>query len=196
MNTYSFPEHVQISDQSRSLVTRVLQTDPVKRPSLDEMLAHDFFHMGNSIPKLLPASTLACPPSQAYMKQFTGAMTALSKQNSASTARLESTAPVNVKQNPNNINMGGTIKTDGPTDRNLMHTERVKSNEFDKQNGQRNTLAPSPSVPTFKKEDTKRSFTPRDDKNPKNLLMENTRPNTQTMNNPVAKQVKSSAHSV
>lgn len=65
MNTYSFPEHVQISDQSRSLVTRILQTDPVKRPTLDEMLAHDFFHMGNSIPKLLPASTLACPPSQA-----------------------------------------------------------------------------------------------------------------------------------
>lgn len=54
---------MQISDQSRSLVTRILQTDPVKRPTLDEMLAHDFFHMGNSIPKLLPASTLACPPS-------------------------------------------------------------------------------------------------------------------------------------
>jgi len=126
------------------------------------------------------------------MKQFTGGVPTLTKQNSASTARLESTAPVNVKQNPNNVNMGGTIKTDGTTERNLMHTERVRANEFDpKQNNQRNTLAPSPSVPTFKKEDTKRSFTPRNDKE---KTLENTRPNTQTQL--PNKQVKSSAHSV
>lgn len=131
------------------------------------------------------------------MKQFTGGVTTLTKEkNSASTTRLESTAPVNVKQNPNNLNMGGTIKTDGATERNLMHTERVRGNDFDsglKQNNQRNTLAPSPSVPTFKKEDTKRSFTPRNDDKGKTL--EGTRPNTQTQN-PSSKQVKSSAHSV
>lgn len=198
MNTYSFPEHVQIFDQSRSLVTRILQTEPTKRPSLDEILAHDFFHMGNSIPKLLPASTLACPPSQAYMKQFTGQTTLTKGQSSASTARLESTAPVNVKQNPNNVNMAGTLKPDTvSTERNLMHTERVKPGgdlgyARDSQNQNRNTLNPSPSVPTFnKKEEKNRPFTPRSDKE-KTL---DSRPTTQTQN-PSSKQVKSSAHSV
>jgi len=28
--------------------------------------------MGNSIPKLMPASTLACPPSASYLRQFIG----------------------------------------------------------------------------------------------------------------------------
>lgn len=106
---------------------------------------------------------------------------------------MESTAPINVKQNPNNLNMGGTIRTDATTERNLMQTERVKGNEFElKQNNQRNTLAPSPSVPTFKKEDTKRLFTPRNDKE---TSKEGTRPNTQNIPSS-NKQVKSQAHSV
>ena len=70
MNAYSFPEHVQISDQAKSLISTILNLDPTKRPSLDEILDHDFFHMGNSIPKLMPASTLACPPSSTYLRQF------------------------------------------------------------------------------------------------------------------------------
>lgn len=63
MNAYTFPDHISISDQIKSLITKILQTDPSKRPGLDEILLHEFFNMGNSIPKLLPASTLACPPS-------------------------------------------------------------------------------------------------------------------------------------
>ena len=59
MNAYSFPEHVSISDQAKSLITRILHTDPSRRPSLDDILAHDFFHKGGSVPKTLPPSTLA-----------------------------------------------------------------------------------------------------------------------------------------
>jgi len=70
MNAYSFPEHVQISEQARALITSILNLDPSKRPTLDEILDHDFFHMGNAIPKLMPASTLACPPSASYLRQF------------------------------------------------------------------------------------------------------------------------------
>lgn len=65
MNSYVFPDHVSINESSRSLITKILQTDPNKRLNSDEMLQHSFFSMGNSIPKLLPASTLACPPSNA-----------------------------------------------------------------------------------------------------------------------------------
>jgi polo-like kinase 1 len=68
MNAYSFPEHVTISDSARSLITRILQNDPSKRPSLEDILAHDFFHTSGSIPKTLPPSTLSCPPSSSYMR--------------------------------------------------------------------------------------------------------------------------------
>jgi polo-like kinase 1 len=69
-NNYSFPEGAVISEYAKSLITEILLTDPVKRPSLDQILAHDFFNQGNSIPKLLPTSTLACPPSLSYIRQF------------------------------------------------------------------------------------------------------------------------------
>jgi len=70
MNAYSFPENALISEAARSLITEILQTDPSKRPSLDMILAHEFFNQGTSIPKYLPTSTLACPPSLSYIKQF------------------------------------------------------------------------------------------------------------------------------
>ena len=69
-NNYSFPEGAVISEYAKSLISEILVTDPVKRPSLDQILAHDFFNQGNSIPKLLPTSTLACPPSLSYIRQF------------------------------------------------------------------------------------------------------------------------------
>lgn len=59
-----------ISDQAKSLIQKTLLTDPSKRLSLDEILQHDFLNMGNTIPKLLPTSTLSCPPSSNYIKQF------------------------------------------------------------------------------------------------------------------------------
>ena len=70
MNAYSFPDQVLISQEAKSLITQILKSDPSRRPSLPEILEHDFFHMGNSIPKLLPVSTLAVPPSEAYMKKY------------------------------------------------------------------------------------------------------------------------------
>lgn len=64
---YSFPEGVPISDQAKDLISRILVLDPSKRPSIEEIFNHPFFHMGNKIPQLLPPSTLACPPSSAFM---------------------------------------------------------------------------------------------------------------------------------
>ena len=68
MNDYVFPDHIAISDEARHLISSILHLDPTKRPNLDEILDHNFFHMGNPIPKLMPASTLACPPSSTYLK--------------------------------------------------------------------------------------------------------------------------------
>lgn len=72
MNAYTFPDHVHISESSKDMITKILTNDPAKRPSLDDLLMHDFLANEGSIPRLLPASTLACPPSATYIKQFTG----------------------------------------------------------------------------------------------------------------------------
>lgn len=68
MNSYSFPDHVPISDSAKNLITKILNLDPSKRPSLDEIVAHPFLNGGNNIPKTLPVSTIACPPSASYIK--------------------------------------------------------------------------------------------------------------------------------
>ena len=63
MNSYAFPEHVIISDAAKDLITKILVGDPKSRPNLEEILAHDFLNNGGTIPKTLPQSFLACPPS-------------------------------------------------------------------------------------------------------------------------------------
>jgi polo-like kinase 1 len=70
MNSYTFPERAVISDAAKALITDILNTDPIKRPCLDAILSSDFFNLGTSIPKLLPTSTLACPPSLSYIRNY------------------------------------------------------------------------------------------------------------------------------
>jgi polo-like kinase 1 len=54
MNSYTFPEHVPISDAARGLISRILNLDPTRRPSLDEMAANPFLNNGGTIPRVLP----------------------------------------------------------------------------------------------------------------------------------------------
>ncbi len=69
MNIYSFPDGCGVSEEGKSLVQRILTSDPAKRPSLDEIATHLFFALANT-PKLMPASTLACPPSAGFLSQY------------------------------------------------------------------------------------------------------------------------------
>ncbi len=68
MNAYSFPENVPITEIARKLITQILNNDPSKRPSIDDILQSDFLNQGGTVPRLLPASTLACPPSSTYIR--------------------------------------------------------------------------------------------------------------------------------
>ena len=70
IGNYSFPEHAIISEPAKDLIQSILVLDPYKRPKLDEILAHDFFNIGINIPKTMQQSTLACPPSLNYIRQF------------------------------------------------------------------------------------------------------------------------------
>ena len=67
MNAYNFPENIAISDSARDIITKILNNDPAKRPSIDEILSHEWMS-SSTIPRLLPASTLACPPSSTYIR--------------------------------------------------------------------------------------------------------------------------------
>ena len=88
MNAYSFPESVPLSDQSKSLITRVLISDPTKRPTLEDILSHEFFHQGNPIPPLMPVSTLSVPPPSSFLRQY-----AAPSQVPPAQMRLTETAP-------------------------------------------------------------------------------------------------------
>lgn len=70
MNNYSFPDNVTITDLARDIITKILNNDPSIRPSVDEIMCHGWINDGGTIPKCLPPSTLACPPSQTYINQF------------------------------------------------------------------------------------------------------------------------------
>lgn len=71
MNNYNFPDTVNISDNAKDLVMKILNNDPSRRPTIDEILTHPWINNEGTIPRLLPPSTLACPPSQTYIRQFT-----------------------------------------------------------------------------------------------------------------------------
>ena len=60
---YAFPDTVQVSDQAKQLIKGILVLDPAKRLKIEEILEQPFFTSCGSIPKFMPASTLACPPS-------------------------------------------------------------------------------------------------------------------------------------
>jgi len=101
MNSYSFPDSVPISSAARNLITKILVTDPSKRPTIDQILNHEFFTAG-PIPKLLPSSTLAYPPSASYVKQFApaGKEKDILSYRSSSPQRFEGTMPASVGVKP------------------------------------------------------------------------------------------------
>lgn len=109
MNAYSFPENIPVSEAGKNLISRILMLDPEMRPTVEETLAHEFFHQGTAIPKLLPTSTIACPPSASYLRQF-GA----SVQPSKSPLRMTESQPTLTRAT---MRFGST--------RDLHNTERI-----------------------------------------------------------------------
>jgi len=59
-----------ITENAKNLISKILVLDPLKRPNLDEILLHPFINNGSIIPKTLPLSTLACPPSTTWLKFY------------------------------------------------------------------------------------------------------------------------------
>lgn len=70
INNYSFPENIKIHYLAKRLISSILNLDPSKRPTLDQILDHDYFRVYASVPHVLPLSTLALPPNDEYLTQF------------------------------------------------------------------------------------------------------------------------------
>jgi polo-like kinase 1 len=67
---FSFPDNIKVSAPCKALISDILTKDPVDRPSLDNILASEFFKLSIAIPDQLPPSTIACPPTLEYIKSF------------------------------------------------------------------------------------------------------------------------------
>ena len=66
----SFPKKAIISRAAKSLIEQILVKDPKKRPSLKQILRHDFFTLGRSIPRLIPKVFMYKDPSINYIRYF------------------------------------------------------------------------------------------------------------------------------
>jgi len=67
---FSFPDGAVISESAKDMISKILVFQPEKRLTLDEILVHPFINHGGPIPQFMPVSTMACPPTSNYMKQF------------------------------------------------------------------------------------------------------------------------------
>ena len=65
-----FPENSITSKAAKDLIKKILVKNPNERPTLNQILQHDFFHLGRSIPKLLPIVFKDKEPSIKYIKNF------------------------------------------------------------------------------------------------------------------------------
>ena len=68
--SYTFPKKAIISRAAKNLIEQILKKDPKERPSLKQILRHDFFTLGRSIPRLIPKVFMHKDPSINYIRYF------------------------------------------------------------------------------------------------------------------------------
>ena len=86
MCNYSFPEEVTISRSAKNFIAKLLQIDPAKRMTFEEIYSHDFM-TSTPFPKTLPLSSLAQPPTPHFLKQFTPAIASQQPQQQSKPSR-------------------------------------------------------------------------------------------------------------
>ena len=58
---YDFPNNIDVSNDAKDIIMKILVKEPYLRPKIDEIKSHPFFNYGKGIPKYLPSSTLHNP---------------------------------------------------------------------------------------------------------------------------------------
>jgi polo-like kinase 1 len=89
MNAYGFPDYVELSKDAKDMIMQILVLDPAVRPGLEEIQGFMFFTR-NAIPKAMPLSSLAVPPSANFVSNFQ-----VCDENRPQTARTKSKSKEN-----------------------------------------------------------------------------------------------------
>ncbi len=69
-NNFAFPENLQIETKAKQLIISILVLDPIKRPTLREILASEYFAIFASLPESMPLAALALPPRESFVEKF------------------------------------------------------------------------------------------------------------------------------
>ena len=69
-SNFTFPKDIIISESAKDLIEQILEKKPEKRPSLSQILIHNFFNQARSIPDNLPTIFLGSTPSCDYIKSY------------------------------------------------------------------------------------------------------------------------------
>eukprot|EP00826_Nyctotherus_ovalis_P034798 TRINITY_DN2927_c0_g2_i10.p1 TRINITY_DN2927_c0_g2~~TRINITY_DN2927_c0_g2_i10.p1 ORF type:complete len:435 (-),score=115.76 TRINITY_DN2927_c0_g2_i10:656-1891(-) len=85
---YTFPKDIPLSREAKDLITKLLTQDAHQRPTLDQILEHEFIN-GYGLPTLMPVSTLICPPSESFCRKYLETPSTSSNEGTT----LEDTAP-------------------------------------------------------------------------------------------------------
>jgi len=83
---YEFPKDIHISREAKDLITRILNLNPFKRPTLDQILEHRFIS-GHSTPALMSPSTFNNIPLEPLVKQYSEPLLSINNNNHYMTYR-------------------------------------------------------------------------------------------------------------
>ena len=107
-----------VSPEANDLITNILKNDPARRLTLDEILDHGWLNGSGTVPKLLPASTQACPPSNTFKALYEGPK--VSTENAvggATKAKAQTAAAGGSRDKDRGALADGAKGADGTTER-------------------------------------------------------------------------------
>jgi cell cycle serine/threonine-protein kinase CDC5/MSD2 len=93
-NDYGFPEDKPISNAAKELITDILTTNPLKRPTLDEILEYDFFK--GPFPDKISIETLVSTPSFSEFDRVASQINFMNAKRAAGLIHSSSKNPVEI----------------------------------------------------------------------------------------------------
>lgn len=93
-NDYGFPEDKPISDEAKILIQDILSTNPLKRPTLDEILEYDFFK--GPFPDRITVETLVSVPDFSYLDRNQSQINFMNTRRSAGLIHSSHKNPVEI----------------------------------------------------------------------------------------------------
>lgn len=106
-NSYAFPPGINVSNEAVSLVSAILNTNPDQRPTLTDILSHEFFHPAFPFPRSIPPSASYCTPdfSNLTPSQSSANFRLATQQNIRSQEQEPAEEEQDVEMDPSNVSV-------------------------------------------------------------------------------------------